>query len=66
MLLQITENDLWLPLGRFPHSFADSQKIKAKRMAVQAVHYEKLYKMEQSATDKKQALFSVVEAGLFL
>ena len=32
---------------RFLELLAAERKIKAKRMAVQAVHYEKLYKMEQ-------------------
>ena len=40
---------------RFLELLAAEKKIKAKRMAVQAVHYEKLYKMEQFKEVQRKA-----------
>lgn len=41
--------------NRFLELLAAERKIKAKRMAVQAVHYEKLYKMEQFKEVQRKA-----------
>ena len=40
---------------RFLELLAAERKIKAKRMAVQAVHYEKLYKAEQFKEVQRKA-----------
>lgn len=53
-LMQMENASLRLQV-RFLELLAAERKIKAKRMAIQAVHYEKLYKMEQFKEVQRKA-----------